>query len=110
MKAAISNKFRPANNDPPRYNNDRRSVHKATRVNEANMTDVAKNAVGTILYHKYHEHLSIAMMWSLYLGSTAIAKSRAGPNVIPLNNPNEHIIPNSIVTINITIIITALST
>ena len=49
MKAVISNKLRPANNDPPRYKNDRRSVHKATKVNEAKMTDVAKNAVGTIL-------------------------------------------------------------
>ena len=90
MKAAISNKFRPANKDPPRYNNDRRSVHKATKVNEVKITDVAKKAVGTILYHKYHEQINND---SLYLGSTAIAKSRAGPNVIPVNSPNEHMIP-----------------
>lgn len=53
INPAISNKFKPANNDPPRYNIERRSVHKATRVKEMKITDVAKNAVGTMLLKYY---------------------------------------------------------
>ena len=50
MKPAINNKFSPANNDPPRYSIERRSAQRATKVNDVNITDVAKNAVGTILW------------------------------------------------------------
>jgi len=49
MKPANSNKFNPANKDPPRYSNDRRWVHRATSVNDVKITAVDRNAVGTIL-------------------------------------------------------------